>query len=202
MIRLDNPKIDEKVELAKELGLSKWLGQYEDDLSELNMKFKPITYQEIRKRLNIDKLIWGKKFNLEMVPQMLSTGFLFIVIFFIIGMAFGEIVPSFDNNLFLLLTPPSLISLGLIILLGFRKGIIELYRAPVGEWQYDMPYGAMLAIKEAKEQGFKTDNMVIFYPQVRTELVKSDPIIIGFKGYIHDEKFYELFYWDEGKIYE
>ena len=83
---------------------------------------------------------------------------------------------------------------------GWRKYFIEFYLAEkdLSNWEENLPYGALLAVKEAKEQGLK--NFKILYPEKwgSQERFIADPVIVGLLG----NKAYEVFAWDDGKVYE
>ena len=63
-------------------------------------------------------------------------------------------------------------------------------------WQEEIPYGGLLAVKEAKDKGL--DTFKVAYPTTRSKLLKDDPVIFGYKG----EVMVEIFAWDAGKVYE
>lgn len=115
------------------------------------------------------------------------------------------------------------ISLGLIPLCllggGFRKS--KLWHCKLEEWQDNLPYGALLALKEAKERGLK--HFEIYYPITQaSHRLKTDPVIVGYfkekiATYMIQEKphsinfikpmistgpMIEVFAWDDGKVYE
>ncbi len=73
----------------------------------------------------------------------------------------------------------------------------ELAVMRIDGWANNLPYGAMLAMKEAKEKGLV--NFHIYYPinQFR-QREKTDPVIVGYSGV----RMYEIFAWDDGKVYE
>jgi len=69
------------------------------------------------------------------------------------------------------------------------------------DWTHRIPYGALLAVKEAKEAGI--ERFSIHYPTTTAErsrwLAARDPVITGYspKG-----NRVEVFSWDDGKFYE
>ena len=82
-------------------------------------------------------------------------------------------------------------------------------------WSEELPYGALLAVKEAKEKGFK--HFDIYFPATEKEwLRRQDPVIVGyffttkmssFSGFsfgpeIGKGNMYEIFSWDDSKVYE
>lgn len=65
-------------------------------------------------------------------------------------------------------------------------------------WPHNLPSGALLAVKEAKERGISRFH--IYYPALGGHFFKSDPIIVG--SYKNNTIMIEVFAWDDRKVYE
>lgn len=190
-------RTQDKVKLAREIGLHSWA-----DIREIiAIKFKPITTMEVNKRLYEGKLLFGIKYYRFQGDHMFS-GLFTVVFIFLGGQLFSTGISSNDIN------PFGLKISGILITLIFTLYIIRSCSARIRvdnmdfkEWKDDVPYGALCAVKEAQEIGFK--HFEIYYPIAQDKRIFSDPIILGWKEKIKTNKMgYKIFYWDDGKIYE
>jgi len=200
-------KIEEKIELAREIGMEKWVIENEillemkaqaEKLTQLNIK--PISKEEIIKKISPDCFLNIYTHKIKEKLDFFDT--------------------VFSRSVFFL----------------FSNWIKTRY--PIGtmnllDWKENIPYGALLAVKEAKEIGIT--NFQIHFPitEQRARLM-VDPLITGFKGRVVKNVFYtdgvicpinhgraaytikdhyheeiirpgemmEIFSWDDGKIYE
>ena len=196
----------EKVELAKELGLKEYVRtkeQIEEDkqiaLELTKMKFNRINEKEIKKK--ICKRVWDWK---SLVGQSRFGMFLATIIFSPVVFMFCDASMVKPKDFFSWYGVFLLASWSLIILSCYRK--TEFREMLVSDWADELPYGAMLAMKEASENGvigFKNYNektFKIYYPIYASsnDRVKADPVITGlYKG-----KEVEIFAWDDSKVYE
>ena len=66
------------------------------------------------------------------------------------------------------------------------------------DWRYDIPYGGLLAVEEAKTKGIS--NFKVWYPMTNEAYdAKHDPIITG-KTKLGN--MVEVFFWDDGTVFE
>lgn len=185
----------EKVQLAKELGLHSWAAIH----GMVNMKFKRISSEAIEHKLGIGRRMWKRSLcRLEFEP--IAEGVLVSVV---AGVVAGGVATA--NGLALHTQLMWAISvgfgLGLPTFLGawYTTGLCRVWvkHMELSRWTDNMPYGALLAVKEATEAGLT--NFHIYYPTAVSERIMSDPVIVGF---MENGQMYEVFYWDDGKIYE
>lgn len=195
-------RTEEKVKLAKEIGLLNWA-----DMNDLiKMKFKPINEDKINIRLRDGVRYWSKKALFWDEPDVFMASFLGFIIGLAASFILGMISAQLGKNLiyetidhrFLVMIPIAAISFGIIQYLksGIRR--ISVASMRLTDWIDPLPYGAILAVKEAKEAGFYVETMRIYYPTARRERVLTDPIITAHRN----EKLFEVFAWDDSKIYE
>ena len=177
-------RTDEKYILAKELGLNGYRIRVENEklVKEFtNLKFKPITRRQIEKALR------------KLYFEVSGEAFMSALFIGMIGATISIIPVSEVSPLFILLAPLSAV-LGFF---GRAFQLAEVDSMPLRQWQDNLPYGALLATKEAKEAGL--GSFQIFYPvKDSARRLLSDPIITGSKNGID----FEVFNWDDGKIYE
>lgn len=183
-------RTQEKLELAKELGLNTWY--FDKELSKqkvaqeveklTGMNFKVITNTEIDKRLR--RIVWhGWMHTFDMFWVPLFIGGFFCVLFAGIS---NSIFPLFLPGLFLVA----------YLFSCFAKTVVS--SEHLSNWEGNLPYGALLAVKEAKANGIS--DFWISYPkyQKKHTRVLADPIIYGHLNGV----MIEVFAWDDGKIYE
>lgn len=189
----------EKIELANEIGMGNWA---DDAIKEINrkkavndltaMKFNPTNEKTIEKK--ICKNYWGIV-SLELSPWSL------LVIPAILSIVFGIV---FSAGLLIVFSVNISFPVGMLFVL---QGIALLARCfwlkpilqkmALKSWRDPIPYGAMLAVKEAKEKGIKVFD--IYYPvKADSKRLFADPVITGF----YNGVLVEVFSWDDGKIYE
>ena len=191
--------LDEKIRAFKEAGLDfqVTLLEQEKTIKELvNMKFKPITIEEIRVK------ICSKPYKEKMLYIKFFGFYLF-----------------HDTNLCLRYHN------GKHIKEKYVDSFPKLDVKNLDAWDDPLPYGAALAVKEAKEQNI-TDFIIYFPSTEKGYLKRHDPVIVGFYGRTHKEKtclnsysycsatahthieidrqgvMVEVFSWDDSKIYD
>ena len=187
-------KVDEKIELCKELGLENLTSYFNQAKKMMDLNFKEITMDEINRKIHshVKKTNWYKN-RLKMFQKKL------IVYPSIFNTVFLILMARFTHNGIgdFQLTAGILIFMGgnMLSIVPHFEGFpfLSINSVPVNNWRYDIPYGALLSMKEAKEKGLS--NFEIYYPQ---EARKEDPILVGKDV---DGKMYEIFNWDEGKLY-
>lgn len=177
-------RLQEKMELAKELGMFDWAKVRLESAREIetltSLTFKPITRRQINKKLK--KFYW--EWGMNTIPA---------VIFFVLGICVLRNPIHELNPVGIMAT---VMGLGFFMVNLHRTDVhaVELY-----SWSDNIPYGAMLAVKEAKAQGIK--KFRIYYPvKQEDKRLISDPIITGHHDNVKEEL--EVFAWDDGKIYE
>lgn len=193
----------EKLKLMQELGLEQAADSYAEKHNLVTMKFRPITWDKIRELLSVEYL--------EPLPNRIFTP---LAVSALLGGIVGALVclampepiehwAHVHNGLWAtVLAHPILTMMGVcysILLPLFLKYGTEhafVVEKPLHDWEHDLPYGALLAVKEAKEQGYK--NFHIAYPTKEGVRMSADPLIYAFKG----KKMYNIFAWDDGKVYE
>lgn len=181
----------EKVALAKELGLHSWAKIH----GMMNMKFKPLNRRDARRRLNDGKIMWRKELLIFDAFQSLTIGGAAFTLSAVLLAVTASSSPHLSPK-WLLLSPVAG-ALG-VVFMYLRSGICEVSveRMSLEMWNDNIPYGGLLAVKEAKDIGMS--NFQIYYPTIVSRRLMSDPIITGM---INDVE-YEVFYWDDGTIYE
>ena len=192
-------KQTEKMKLMLELGMEEAAAAYAEAKGITSLKFVPIT------REKIDSLL-QKEYE-RVTPKQLEPilgGYLFAVG----GVVLTYMLHCSHSSIGTYLLP---IIFEVVAATMFHDGYPHKVRetawvedVALEDWEWDLPYGALLAVKEAKSQGFK--KFKIYYPIMRTsKRLKSDPIIVGKKNtqeWQWREKMYNIFAWDDGKIYE
>lgn len=177
-------RLKEKISLARELGMEIWA-----DTRDLDIKFKKISLEEISKKLNAGKIISKKRNTFNLYATFLWPIFVYGHVIFQ-----GSMRGYIDHFL--------IASIGCLYwAIKYQtevsnEKIIEVKRMTLELWEEDIPYGGLLAVKEAKKRGF--EDFTIYYPVAQEKRVMEDPIIIGMKNNFR----YEIFFWDEGKVYE
>lgn len=196
---------EEKIALAKELKLdsiARVLIEKAETAKAIQlltgMKFKPITREQIRAKLPkfywslTDTTMWG--FNLLMLGALLGIPITALADLLRQGLT-GHLTKGGD---------PSPIGCSIvwviwmtIVFIWNAYQPVEMRANSLTSWFGDLPYGALLAVKEAKEQGI--EKFCIYYPvNADHERLKRDPVITG---EFHGVEL-EIFAWDDGKIYE
>ncbi len=201
----------EKMALAKELGLSSYVRAKETEtklkkeIEELtSMQFKVITEDEISKMLRkpywhgVDRSSDGLQFWTFIV---LLVGTLSA---FLMPVAVLTKTPDlFTTGAYFKLV--GVIELSVIAFWGLGVlftcvRVAQVCKMPLNSWGWELPYGALLAVKEAKSKGL--EDFEVYYPSRNNYydriLLKLDPVLTSKKA----GKLLEIFSWDEGKIYE
>lgn len=184
----------EKVALAKELGLHSWAAMQ----SLMGMKFKQISTREIGVMLHQGRFVWNATW-MRFDSIYITSGFVGAVSSLMVvgvGYQLSDHPKAATGNIAMLTAFLGFIA-GMVVpfvLSGLRRIVVE--RMDLCSWTDNMPYGALLAVKEAKDLGF--DNFEIFYPEAREQRVMADPVITAIKNQIR----FEIFSWDDGKVYE
>ena len=172
--------IEEKMKLAEEVGAKTYLKtlQIQQKVSSIvNLRFKPITTDEIKKKI-CRRWYFDKTLYIFDMPHSMI---------FVISL--------------------SIVTLGLVNLFFFRKPILE--HVKIESWEGQLPYGALLAMKEAKKMGIGVFR--IYFPVTHNgHRIRTDPVIVGkvmkFLKYGSVGNYFcpelEIFSWDDGKIYE
>ena len=197
--------LQEKLEIARELGLMGYVSAQEAKVAEARakeereaviqeltaMKFKPITVKEIANYF--PKWAFGWSFDPQTPLGM-----------FLVGISCGVSAGIYDYSHGQYVWPVVVcfiiggaIGLGLEGLLGCIRRV-QIASMPLSKWTDELPRGALLALKEAKEAGVVAHNYgsyTIYYPRLEARL-KGDPVITGlYKGVE-----VEIFAWDDKKI--
>lgn len=188
-------RTQEKLALAKELGLDQYVYQREQEANErdvlTSLSFKPITDEEI------EKMLCKRVFRLGFAA---NEGTAIASILFIMSSCFGIPLSIWVKGAAATFIP--VLAVGLIIFtiawlaVSFPK--TEIKRNNLKHWNANMPYGALLAVKEAKAKGLI--NFMIHYPVLQDRRVLADPVITANAAGI--DKNLMIFAWDDGKVYE
>ena len=228
-------RTEEKMALAEELGMGQWKSTRQEKLDEAKavkeltgLKFKQTTEKEVESKLR--KFCWNGVPKFDGVPIYINP---FSIALFVVGLVsfgiyvaptVGPPVLGFVSVVFMSLSAALSIFL---TLRGFRNCDVD--NMSINRWTDNIPYGAMLAMKEAKEMG--VEDFKIYYPTKHKQPVRImiDPIIVGHKPYgpkrvesysgnsitfrdgmlangprtkTQSKLMVEIFHWDDGKIYE
>lgn len=191
---------EEKMKLMVELGLESAAAKWAETNNLTNLKFRPITEEKINDLLSVT-YDQNKAFD---PGELFGFGILGtlggMVMLILSSMATGK--DHWSLALYGL-------SLGAAVGCYFGrarmvKETAVICNMPLIDWDDNLPYGALLAVKEAKQQGFK--NFTIYFPARQgsyygnMQRLKNDPIIVATKK--NSAKMYNIFAWDDGKVYE
>lgn len=186
-------RVKEKIAIAKKLGMKRWADVHE--FTDAN--FPRITHDEIH-----DKL--GHRWFREFDPETFIGG-MFGIAFFDVVVGGLMSVGSHPNHT---LPAPwiiaAIIAAELVALVAasyFHR--VQISTCDIEEWEDNLPYGAMLAMAEADKRGY--DDFTVHYPsKLYHARIKDDPIITAKRKIdkVWDNKRYEIFAWDDGKLYE
>lgn len=199
-------RTEEKIELAKQLCLKGYVRAKEEEkavkkaIRDLTgMSFKPISEGEIEKKITSRVWDFNSFRTSEARSAALSASTASFVCIFVIALFYGYLGQAWKAL--------AVYPVFLLVLLAscYRKTKVQdMY---ICEWQEELPYGALLAMKEAKEKGVAgvrglgPEMYKIYYPVYASSIdrrVKEDPVIVGyFNGVL-----VEIFAWDDSKIYE
>lgn len=196
---------EEKMKLMLELGMEDAAAKWAEANNLTTMKFRPISFEKIEELLSVEyKTMTDPEPGHLALAIGLGVGFGHLGSWETVQVA-GHAVTHFSWLLYIGIN-------ALTAMIGYwlyrpRKTtrIAEVCQMPLHEWDANLPYGALLSVKEAKAQGFK--NFTIFFPATQeseyteSKRIKDDPIIVANKkGY--SNKMYNIFAWDDGKVYE
>lgn len=192
----------EKMELARELslgGYTQWVNENAKCL-EIGLHFKETNRNDIDSTIirNLWKHPEGRKIMLLSLiePSLAGLGAGSVV-----GFGIGTIVATAllhsSPQLPELITITGFSILGLSLLLGLVLGVyginISIESDFLHNWKGNLPYGALLAVKEAREKELYSFD--IWYP---TRAKSIDPVITAKAG----DRLFKIFEWDEGKLYD
>lgn len=187
--------LDEKIEVAKKLNLNRQVSRLKFEKSSVNLKFKPITLRQINKRLNDGKIRVLNKFWL-LFPLAIS-GIVGMFVSYDLCVSSNDIIRNLSILGFIVSGLLMVVSLVNIVFLDCFEQLRVVARN-VTEFEHSIPYGAMLAMQEAKEKGI--ENFEIYYPVWGSIFnITDDPIIIG-RGYNY--QMLEIYAWNEDDVYE
>lgn len=184
-------------ERAKDIERETFAGDEVKRLTDL--KFKIITRTEIEKKLNVryfdDNYFFNETFfPLPCVVTIVGT---------VVDLAYG-FSQFLDNHSFLHALVNKPMGYTLAVAAGlFAACAISSFRSArilsknLSRWEDDIPYGGLLAVKEAKEKGFT--EFTVFYPAKQEKPLPKDPVIVAHGKY---GVMVEVFAWDNGKLYD
>lgn len=198
-------RIQEKIDLARELGLGNVVNYYQAtlEIDELTgMGFKPITEDQIRKKI-VPRFCLGRFQPFTIFVGFVSTVITLVVLLLAVVYHLGgdpsmELVVNQIHSWFPHFS--SFIATEWIVALG--QGFVyypKMRSKYLEEWHEPIPYGALLACKEAKEKGF--GSFRIYYPVKEEMRLKLDPLITASRRNTPYTQ-YEVFAWDDSKIRE
>lgn len=192
----------EKLELAKELGLTEYVRSKENiarkkaAVAELSkMSFKPV---------DEDTFKFFPKWVFKWHGNVFFQFFIGIPgIVFLLSGFFAKNLRGLSNQDTMLLS----ITGGILLAMATLGCLISCIRKVriggmfLSNWTDELPCGALLALKEAKEAGVVgmgyDGSYQIYYPKVE-ERLKADPVITGMYKGIE----VVIFAWDDSKTYE
>lgn len=181
MNRIDDCKV-----IAKRLNLRDTLAHIEMVKSSEVLsaaKFKQITKAQIRSKV------------LNGIFRSSDNGLIFLRVFAVIGYILSAYALfKLESGIFLalLLPAPLMLFATFCVALAIEELFnVDISKKEIAEWGFGFPYGALIAIEEAKNLGLET--FEIYFPTIG-----KDPVIIGYKFGI----MYEIFSWRDGNIYE
>ncbi len=197
----------EKLELAGELGMKNWKDTKEHELAVKKdikdmtaMKMKPITKKEIKDKLTFK--LWhgfryqdyeGNKSSVGLYGSIfggLGVGvFLSFIFYLIIDIPNTGVWELTTNQVIFAWCIPLILSatsFALYCLSRYKNCAVKIMK--LDKWEDNIPYGGMLAVKEATEKGLGSFH--IAYPCKDEDRIMTDPIIVGFSDY---GNIYEIF---------
>lgn len=208
-------RTEEKVGIARELGLAGYIKTKERAAQDAliakeltKMSFKPISDEEIEKKICHRVWDWGTiEVDSDAYAAWIGTPTIVLLTSMIITSSI-QYWEGFKRTIFIGL-PIYFLLLGLAFLSCYRRTKVK--TIPICQWRDELPYGALLAMKEAREAGIAgmdgydspiddPSRYQIHYPGYASSFdrVKADPVITGlYKGVQ-----VEIFAWDDRKVYE
>lgn len=202
---------EEKVKLARELGLGyrsvatiqrkaeRIIDSVKsvDEIKRLtDMQFKVITLAEIHKKLEFR--YWDSES--EDSGGVAVAAFLQVLALIVTSLCHwlpspNQAAASFFNIPFVVTS--SIFWLGGIACLASCWTKTKIKSCVLEHWNGDIPYGGLLAIKEAKEK--RLYNFHIYYPAKEEKPLPADPVIIAMMNH---GVMVEVFAWDDGVLYD
>jgi hypothetical protein len=195
---------EQKMKLMLELGMEDAADKFAEAHSLTTMRFRPISSEKIEELLQVE---YQEKIPFNVVP-VIAVG--------LVGLVAGAFLsfrpdPKIADVLHFSWTWFLIIN-AITQAIGWSMGrskmethTADVCQMPLKEWDDNLPYGALLSVKEAKQQGYK--DFTIFFPAkddseyAEIKRLKADPIIVAHKKG-HGKKVYNIFAWDDGKVYE
>lgn len=205
----ENPvmvKIEEKIRLMEEVGMKfaahnmiKKIEMEKEAKEMSSLKFHPTTEEEIHNKL-IRPINHKEKMKRLWTFFGCSMAAIALIVWAVNTNSVVEMNPV--KALHTCLGVALLISLPGIWTLNFYTGLdsslMYLNSTPLQLWEHNIPYGACLAIKEAKQKGL--EEFQIWYPSKSPQFKPGDdPVITAKTKY---GLMVEVFAWDDGVVYE
>lgn len=189
-------RTDEKIALAKEIGMKNWadnMVRIREEVAILtDLRFKPITYKALEKMLCKGRVFraWNNEEGKIAASVLGCAGS--IVSFIAAGIL--KVHPL--EGLLSGLCVTAILSTVIFLCCSFPKLVLD-FRA-LRDWTDNIPYGALLAVKEAKASGI--DGFMVYYPRIERQRVLADPAITGRLPGSDQELL--IFAWDDSRVYE
>jgi len=193
---------EQKMKLMLELGMEDAADKFAEAHSLTTMRFRPISPEKIEELLAVEYQEMGISHPEAIFAMGVAAACLGSMLAFPLGVQ--------THTLYGWLLEAAFVATGITIGYFMSKPKMQTHTAdvcqmPLKEWEDNLPYGALLSVKEAKAQGYK--DFTIFFPAKddsrysEAKRIKADPIIVAHrKG--HGKKIYNIFAWDDGKVYE
>ena len=186
-------QLEERMVLAETLHLETHLAELQRLRESLNLKFPAITDTQICQHItrNIWKHPRSRRAYLSRhgLPTLISSA-LYGLIGILLLSAMSRMAGAPPGGPFVIAI--ILCALAVVASVASLSRRIEVHQLPLAQWTYNIPYGALLAVKEATEQGY-TDPQ-ISYPVFRP----ADPVITAQSP---GGTTCLIFEWDEGQQY-
>ena len=191
-VTINTNKLDEKIGLTAKLEMKECNKHLRSVKELLEMKFKIVTWREVEQKVWKQGLraAWKRILIQALVIPALLVGMVFSVTT-IVNLSMGDLILTKEGNLFF--AGAFLIAYLISLISTFQDLRVEWKW--LDKWNYNIPYGALLAVDEAIKQNIK--EFKIFYPMMESKL--SDPILIG---HTENGNIVEIFNWDDGELYE
>lgn len=206
--------LTERVELMEKHGMVqavaglKFKAEQEAALKEaLSLKFKPVTQAEVISRLRFYGWAWERCWRRSHESQAWVVLAPIAAVSFVLGSwLYGATKAAGDwailFGLFTVIFGVSAILSVLTMLFFFLHGVwrTKVENVSLINWRHDMPYGALLAVQEAKEKGIK--DFQVWFP-IKDEnysmvpVLDHDPIITGMLKGIR----VEVYAWNEKTVF-
>lgn len=186
---MNTNKLEEKLELAEELGLTEFKRSALMVKEAMSLKFKCTTVPEVHRE--IMQMVW------RAYRWVVIAGYLRFVFAVISAAAFFATISMPKDSLVLAAICISSMLIFTACEIVKIEFTFEVYDMSLEKWGHDLPYGAMLAVKEAKDAGCR--NFYIFFPVKSSKKVSADPIITAMTK---NGNLVKVFAWDDSKIYE